>query len=512
LDCHLTLSHGSVLRAAIRSAFDLSLFRSVSLKSDQAFFSFSSQRLALFAFGLVFTFALGIDVRSVFAQGFRVENKSAPSVVGGDTFVSLEGRFTIALPQTQHGFRPLSIETPVGRATGDAYTWTMKEGSFSAGYVDASQPLDDKRVFANLREGMVAWGASKKGKLIEDRQIDFEKHQALELRFEFPDASTRQRFYVNSRRLYQVTLVLKPEQRAYEALAVKVLDSFKILSDAEVSAALKAKAADAEPSPLPQEPTVPRVRSDADDEGLHGSVKTVFQEDEDLSGTWSVQGRKPSSMEYYNERGNLTKRESYDYKGNLSDITVYGYLDGARVSRRKSIEHEYNPPPMMMAWPPGEARPKSDQRYSNKFTFQYDDQKRLIEKSWFLNNGRLSIRDVYKYSGSPANQREDLVYTADGSLNQRYLSILDDKGNEVERTSFERRDGSVRGKSSYAYEFDAKGNWIKRTTSMWITEPSCITRREPRFTLLHLCPTSSALSLGGGSRNINLLYCFSPKT
>jgi hypothetical protein len=175
-------------------------------------------------------------------------------------------------------------------------------------------------------------------------------------------------------------------------------------------------------------------------------------------------------MEYYNERENLTKRESYDYKGNLSDITVYGYLDGARVSSRKSIEHEYNPPPMMIASPSSEARPKSDPRYSNKFTFQYDDQKRLIEKSWLMNNGQLSIRYVYKYSGNPANQRDELVYSADGSLNQRYLSILDDKGNEVEQTSFETRDGSVRAKYSYVYEFDAQGNWIKRTTSKWTTE------------------------------------------
>ena len=444
------------------------------MRSNQFTFRFSSQRLALVALRALLALALAFGCRPAFAQGFSVENKSAPSVVGATTFVSLEAKFTIALPQTQHGFRPLSIDTPVGRATGDAYSWTMKEGAFIAGYVDAPQKLDDaetsKKVFASIREGMKRWAESQRGTLISDRQIDFETHPVLEVRLELPDHLTWQRFYLISRRLYEVILVLKPEQRAYEAVAVKVLDSFKVLSDADVSAALKAKAAEAEPSPLPQEPIVPRVRSDAEDDGLHGGVKTVFQEDEDLSGTWSVQGRKPNSMEYYNQRGNLTKRESHDYKGNLSDITVYGYLDGARVSRRKSIEHEYNPPPMMMVSPPGEARPKSDPRYSNKFTFQYDDQKRLIEKAWLMNNGQLSIRYVYKYSGNPANQREDLVYTADGSLNQRYLSVLDDKGNEVEQTSFETRDGSVRGKYKYVYEFDAKGNWIKRTTSRWTTK------------------------------------------
>lgn len=442
------------------------------MRSHQFTLRFSSTRLALSAFGVLF--ALAIDCQPVSAQDFSVESKTPPSVVGAGTFVSLEGKFTIALPQSMHGFRPLSVNTAAGRASGDAYTWTMKEGSFIAGYVDARQPLDgpdvSQKLFENIGNGMDTWARSQNGRLIAQRRIDSEGHPALEVKLELPAGLTWQRYYLVSRRLYEVNLAMKTDQRAYEEFALKVLDSFRVLSDAEVAAALKTKAAEAEPSPLPQEPIASRVRSDAEDEGLHGRVKNVFQEDEDLSGTWSVQGRKPNWMEYYNERGNLTKREFYDYKGNLSEITVYGYLDGARVSRKKSIEREYNPPPMMIAAPPGTTRPKSDPRYSNKFTFQYDDQKRLIEKSWLLNNGELSIKYVYKYSGNPANQREELVYSSDGSLNQRYLSILDDKGNEVEQTSFETRDGAIRGKYKYAYEFDAQGNWIKRTTSKWVTK------------------------------------------
>ena len=441
------------------------------MKPNQAFFTIRSPGLVLSILGLALMLT---DVRPALAQDFSVESKTPPSVVGAGTFVSLEGKFTIALPQGMHGFRPLSVNTAAGRASGDAYTWTMKEGSFIAGYVEAPQPLDgpdlSQKVFENIGNGMGTWARSQNGRLVTQRRIDAEGHPALEVKLELPAGLTWQRYFLVSSRLYEVSLALKPEQRVYEDVSLKVLDSFKILSDAEVSAALKAKAAEAEPSPLPQEPIVPRVRSDAEDEGLHGLVKTVFEEDEDLSGTWSVQGRKANWMEHYNERGNLTKREFYDYKGNLSEITVYGYLDGARVSRRKSIEREYNPPPIMMAAPIGQARSKSDPRYSNKFTFQYDDQKRLIEKAWLQNNGELSIKYVYKYSGNPANQREELVYSSDGSLNQRYISILDDKGNEVEQTSFETKDGSIRGKYKYAYEFDAQRNWIKRTTSKWVTK------------------------------------------
>ena len=75
--------------------------------------------------------ALAAFVAQAFAQGFSVESKSPPSVVGAGPFVSPEGRFSIALPAATHGFRPVAINSPAGKLTGDAYSWTMKEGSSS---------------------------------------------------------------------------------------------------------------------------------------------------------------------------------------------------------------------------------------------------------------------------------------------------------------------------------------------------------------------------------------------
>jgi len=245
----------------------------------------------------------------VFAQGFDIESKSPPSVVGAGPFVSLEGRFSIALPQGIHSFRPLAVDSPAGKMRGDAYLWTMKEGDYTASYVDAPQPMEDAdssaRIFANIRNRSTNWVASKNGKIISDKLIELDKHPALELKLQFPEGLLWQRFYVVSKRQYQVVLLLKTDQRTYEEVAGKVLDSFKILSDAEVATALKAKAAAAEPSPLPQEPVAARVGSDATDDSLHGAVKTVLKEVEDLSGTWPVQGRKKSLIEYYNPRGNF---------------------------------------------------------------------------------------------------------------------------------------------------------------------------------------------------------------
>ena len=60
---------------------------------------------------------------------------------------------------------------------------------------------------------------------------------------------------------------------------------------------------------------------------------------------------------------------------------------------------------------------------------------------------------MYKYS---RNQKEELVYSADGSLNQRDLSVPDAKGNEIEETIFEVSGVKVCSKHSYTYEFDPK--------------------------------------------------------
>jgi len=342
----------------------------------------------------------------------------------------------------------------------------MKEASFVIGYADAAQAVDDpdtaKQVFTSLREEVKKLAKANHGEVGAEKQIELDKHPGIEQRIELFTGLIVQRTYLVSHRLYQTVLVVNTTQRVYEALAAGVLDTFKILNEADVATRLAQETANTEPSPLPQQPVARRLASDADDEGLHGRVKTVLTESQDLSGTWSVQTRKRNSLENYNEQGNLTRRESYDYKGNLSDITVYGYIDGSRVSYSKTIQHEYNPPPMIVSVPPGIVTRKSDSRYHYKFAFKYDDKKRLTEKTWFHSNGELWLRYVYKYTG---NQREELVYSADGSLNQRYVSILDDKGNEMEETIFETRDGSIRLKQSYAYEFDSNGNWTKRTSS-----------------------------------------------
>jgi hypothetical protein len=224
------------------------------------------------------------------------------------------------------------------------------------------------------------------------------------------------------------------------------------------------------PAPLPQSPVVAKLTTDAEDANLKGKVKKVITESEDRSGTWSVQGRKLSSVVYYDQNGALTQRDSYDSQGNPFQITVYGYIDGKRVSSSKIIRYEYDPP--SAAAPPGMANAepprKGDPRYEYSFEYKYENGK-LVERQMVFNNGRKAMRYVYKHS---PNQVEELVYTDEGKLNQRYLSILDANRNETERTDFGVVDFDIYGDRKYksSYEFDALGNWVKKTTSKAVTE------------------------------------------
>ena len=222
------------------------------------------------------------------------------------------------------------------------------------------------------------------------------------------------------------------------------------------------------PGPLPQTPEAPRAGSDALDAGLRGPVKSVRSERQLLSET-KFTGLPQSSLTTYNEKGNKVRSESYDSKNNLIMITVYGYLDGYRVSASKFIPRKDG---LAAGIGPGRggniggggsfpSNKKKDPRYDHRFEFKYDEKKRLIEQTDFLSNGDVLSRVVFKYEG---NQKEELFYPDNVTLTQRNLYIFDDKGNVTERTVFA-PDGKVQSKVSYTYEFDSNGNWTKRTNS-----------------------------------------------
>ncbi|OLE53397.1 MAG: hypothetical protein AUG51_13270 [Acidobacteria bacterium 13_1_20CM_3_53_8] len=136
---------------------------------------------------------------------------------------------------------------------------------------------------------------------------------------------------------------------------------------------------------------------------------------------------------------------------------------------------------MMIAAVHGQPAPKYDPRYSHKYKYRYDERGNLIEEMMHMSNGSIWQRTVRKFNG---NQMEELIYDENGALNQKSRYTFDERGNKVEEIMFDPQDGSVKNRYSYAHEFDSTGNWIKQTTSEWVTkngrsffEPTGITYR-----------------------------------
>jgi hypothetical protein len=401
------------------------------------------------------------------------ESRAQPS--GAPEFVSLEGRFSISLPDRFKQQTKLKIPTPLDDAYGYLYEWQIKEVTFGVGYADTLQPINQpeavKQLFDSVTESFRKLAVANNGNVARVKQITLDNHPGIEQRADISKSSFIQRTYLVSRRIYQ-TLVVVTNSKRDESNAIRVLDSFKLLSDAEITEeVLKAP-----PSPLPQTPEVPRAGSDAGDEGLRGPVKSVRTEVQYLAETVLTKSGTKTRLTTYNKNGNKLRTESSDFKNNLYVIELYGYLDGSRVSASKVIQREYSPPFGSIG---RRSNRDPDRRYDHRFEFKYDEKKRLTEKTNFFSNGDILERYVYKYEG---NQKEELVYSENGSLVRRHLYILDDKGNTIERTDFD-ADGSVRSKSSYTYEFDSNGNWTKQTMS-WNVVSDRLRRLNPPFVRL----------------------------
>ena len=157
--------------------------------------------------------------------------------------------------------------------------------------------------------------------------------------------------------------------------------------------------------------------------------------------------------------GNKVRTESYDLKNNLSLITVYGYLDGARVSAINLIPREYGP---RIGSGGGGVRSNKpmDPRYNRRFEYKYDEKNRLTERTEF------SVTVIFRgvTCTSTKGTKRGAALHENGSLNSRRVEVLDDKGNPIEATVFD-PDGSVVAKTSHSYEFDSHGSWIKRTST-----------------------------------------------
>lgn len=245
-----------------------------------------------------------------------------------------------------------------------------------------------------------------------------------------------------------------------------------IWSCAGLMFAQSAKPLDLQFEPLPQEPKAYKRVPDTVDEGLRGKVKLLIQERSEISRSGSVQPKQLSYLALFDKGGNFVQRDYYDYMGNPYQISAYGYIDGKRVSKSRSIVYDYDPP--AAAARPGAAREDMlrDVRYQYSYEYSYVNNK-LVEKKLISNSGERLSRDVY-------SRREDLIeeftFNRENTLNQRRLKKLDSKGNVIEEIFFGLSNRDIYGDKVYRYKYtyDSQGNWIKKEAMVEVIEKGLV--------------------------------------
>jgi hypothetical protein len=227
---------------------------------------------------------------------------------------------------------------------------------------------------------------------------------------------------------------------------------------------------------LPQQTPLAKAISDLADESLNGKVKRVVVENAHLSDSGKPV-RKVSHVMAFDRGGSFIQQDYYDSRGNPWQITIYGYIDGKRVSKSRQISYDYDPPPPPAA--SGFASEKRDTRYSYSYEYKYD-RGHLTEMVLFSNSGKTVSRYSYKRTG---NQIEKLIFSSNGELNGKRVLTLDPLGSVVEEIDFGLQNHDLYGdrRFRYKYEFDKQGNWIKKEALVEVTKKG-ITSTRPGYT------------------------------
>lgn len=204
--------------------------------------------------------------------------------------------------------------------------------------------------------------------------------------------------------------------------------------------------------------------TDREFDGFKGEVKSVVIEEAEVvetKGKKTEKRRKKTGERYYDKSGNLIKT----LEANSGYLTTYMFIDGDKIS--KTIATKANTPLMTTDGDPnlyGKKQP-ADKRYDNKFKYKYDAQGHIIEEELYQNTGALLTKHIYEYDDKGRRIKKSYYYK--GKLNSTETYRFDDQGVEIEGNfNLAATDGKTSTVDSYSYyQFDAKDNWIKRTTT-----------------------------------------------
>jgi hypothetical protein len=401
-----------------------------------------------------------------FGQGIgsTSSTKAAASESKSDTFLSIEGRFSIGLPE---GFDSLDARNA------EIFGWRSIDWFYRVGYVDKATnveysptlKLESEKIAALLFD--IFYMPEELRHSDSDRKnITFAGHKGIEIRIETASGGLCLiRVFWVKQRAYMLGALLFYDKRL-ESDTRRIFDSLKLIPLAQANALISKRIADATPKPLPQTPAVKKLTSDAHDANLKGKVKKVITETQYIEGAQKNTAKFRSEEIEYNQQANQLKKFFFS-NGVPISVSVFGYIDGKRVSTSGRVDSVRVL--TIRAAMQDEEQKRRDPRYDLKYVYVYNESGELSEESLFDNADELIWRTVFIRSG---NQFEESLYGGRGSVKGLYrksISKLDKNGNEIEKSTEHPNSssGSIELTTTTYDEFDAKGNWTKKTTTVF---------------------------------------------
>ncbi len=196
------------------------------------------------------------------------------------SFVSLDSRFSLALPQQTQGFAALSPKQLGTQATRMQFTWKFQEGEAIVMFVDFPEAdlkgteEELQKISTNTKTAILK--NFPQGKVTDEKTFKLGEFPASKTSFALAENKYGiQRLYLVINRLYRIVAIYQNSEN--EKFLNQVFDTFKLIPKAEVDAELQKKFEAMKPQALLQEPIATKEKSDAEDENLKGKVKKLFR-------------------------------------------------------------------------------------------------------------------------------------------------------------------------------------------------------------------------------------------
>ena len=218
---------------------------------------------------------------------------------------------------------------------------------------------------------------------------------------------------------------------------------------------------------------IPQSKSSKEIDGLVGPVHTVTTENVTLTkinDIWTETSRGVVSLITYDKNGN-DGRFGSEANSPLSAVEcVRKNNDQGQEIERDCMDHGRVMKMFFSYDAAGHVIDESQQEANRKLkwrhTFNFDDNGNMTSLGQFDSENKLTRKLTWTFDekGNRTEWTESLLKGEEMVLFEKIVSTYDDKGNVLTQTQYGNPEGTI-SKQFFSYEFDARGNWIKKENS-----------------------------------------------